>query len=795
MDREGTYEAHDGKRAPAPVPPPAAPPVVPGPPPPRHPPAAPSAAGAGSSSVADWLATPRPEAEPGIWRFGYRPREPEQDTGSDRRRLVVGMVISALLGLLFWSLWRNSNIPFQAAPLQLFTPSQWWYAGSVQPKGWQGSEARVVYDGVVFGLVVLAVGRLGAWGDAVRHFVVRRPQPSRAVLAAVAALGVLLFVWPDAVGLDWRPLPVVAPALSLVALVSGGYDVFSSVLVVDTLYAVVTLAVLWPFARVGGWWPLLRDRRKAPARPTPPAAPAPAHWPRLRAAGQGEAADLLTAELLGGRMNDVDCARVTHAWDTAKGDPGARAAFADTVARHGAAAWAHPSGSRDLPARSVPHDLLVDQVRIGRFATDARNPYPVRGAYAALDPAVLGTSLLAVGPSGAGKTERLMRPVTEGLALQALTGRAAVVAVCAAGTPLGADDAYDVVVRPGDPASAHDLDLYADCTDPDEAAAFLAEGLAGDLEAVDTRRAATALAQLLGPYRAAHGDFPSVRVLRALLEGEPAALDALRDDLGEGSAHAGMRRELDARVRQSGTPGDPGPALADRLALLDRPAFAGFFGRGGAGRPFSMRAVAHHPLRVRVDLPEHAHEEASRLLARLLLAQFGQVVRDRSRRRHFVCLVLDDATHTLTAESVRTLQRLRSRHAGVVLGLRTVGDVPEQLQGPLYAAAGCRMAFSGVTTWDGRRFAESWGTERVETREVAQHTVFADQPVTRAVHALRKLVTGRAVTTDAVTVREVERERWSASDLAHAMPPGHAVLSLATVRGTSTPPLLIDLRD
>ena len=143
---------------------------------------------------------------------------------------------------------------------------------------------------------------------------------------------------------------------------------------------------------------------------------------------------------------------------------------------------------------------------------------------------------------------------------------------------------------------------------------------------------------------------------------------------------------------------------------------------------------------------------------------------------------------------MRRLQRLRSQNAGVVLALRSVGDVPEALHGPLYGAVGCRMAFSGITTWDGGRFAQTWGTEWVETTEVAKHTVFADQPMTRAIHALRKLVTGKAVTTDAVTVRQVERERWSASQLAHEVPPGHAVLSLTSVRGEHAPPLLVDLR-
>jgi len=254
-----------------------------------------------------------------------------------------------------------------------------------------------------------------------------------------------------------------------------------------------------------------------------------------------------------------------------------------------------------------------------------------------------------------------------------------------------------------------------------------------------------------------------------------------------------MRRELDARVRQIGTTADAGPALADRLALLDRPAFAEFFGAGGTVRPFSLRAVAHHPLRVRIDLPEHGHEEASRLITRLVLAQFHAVVRG-GERSHFACLVLDDATGTVTAESVRRIQRLRSRNAGVVLALRTIGDVPEALHGPLLGAVGCRMAFSGVTTWDGSRFAQAWGTQWVETREVAKHTVFAHQPMTRAIHALRKLVTGKAVTTDAVTVREVERERWSASELAHTVPPGHAVLSLTDAKGEHAPPLLVELR-
>jgi hypothetical protein len=59
---------------------------------------------------------------------------------------------------------------------------------------------------------------------------------------------------------------------------------------------------------------------------------------------------------------------------------------------------------------------------------------------------------------------------------------------------------------------------------------------------------------------------------------------------------------------------------------------------------------------------------------------------------------------------------------------------------------------------------------------------------------VRKLFTGEAVTTESVTVREVERERWSASDLAHNVPAGHAVVSFTATTGESAPPVLVDLR-
>ncbi|MFJ2741283.1 ATP/GTP-binding protein [Streptomyces sp. NPDC087440] len=763
-----------------------------GPPPPDLPPVPPAAPPL--SRTEDWLSAPRPEAGPGIWRYGHVPRPdgPDEEAVGDRA-LLVGAVISLLSGLLLWSLWRNGYIPYQLVPLKLFTPEDWWnfgmYGGA---KTAEAAEAVVIYNGLVCAAMVYWFGRLGNWPEVFRRFVSSRPQPGRALTALGLAAIVQTLTWS-------RTLLVVDPVFLLLPeqwfQPDASGSVTGAMTVSYVLYAVITLALLWPFARMGGWLGLLR-RTKPSAAPAHPAHPAatPARWPELRAAGFGEAADRLTAEVRQGRMTDLDVVRVRAAWEATGDDPARRERFAATVLRDGAAAFTHPSGDRDLPRRTARHDLLAGQVRIGRYADSEPNPYRNRGVGVALEPAVLGTSLLAVGPPGAGKTRRLTAPVGESLALQALAGTCAVLVVCAAGTPLAEDEAYDVVVRVGDPASVHDLDLYGGTTDAEAASAVLAEALVGDLDAVDTGRAATALAQLIGPYHAVRGRFPAVSELYELLRADPAALQRLAADLDAAGAST-MLRDLSSRVRQMGTAADPCPALADRLALLDRPAFADFFATDPAARPFSLRALQQHPMRVRIELPEQGYAEASRLLARLVLAQFLTAVTARADRSLFACLVLDDATATLTADTVRGIGRLRSANAGVVLNLRTVDDVPEALHIPLLGAVGCHMAFSGVTTWDGRRFTEAWGTEWVETTEVAQHTVFANQPFTRAVHALRKLVTGKAVVTRAVTVKKVERERWSASELAHGVPAGHAVLSLTTVRGEHAPPLLVDLRD
>ncbi|MEV5205146.1 ATP-binding protein [Streptomyces sp. NPDC053720] len=640
-----------------------------------------------------------------------------------------------------------------------------------------------------------------------------RPRPEQApeevpgrqlVTGALIALLSAWLVWSllynGYVGLWWLlPLELVTPD----SWRYGQAGPTVTVIVYYGYYALIAGGLLFTAGKMGRWAEVWRryvarplgQRPAVRAAPVPEPGEDPVQWPALRAAGAAAAADRLVQDAHAGQLRDVDHARLTHAWRTAH-RTGRTQEYVDLVRERGAAACPHPSGSRDLPVRSATHDLITHQVRIGTAPDTAKNPNQYRGAGIGLGPDVLGTSLLVVGPAGTGKTTRVIRPVAESLCLQALAGRAAVVAVGAAGADLGPAGQYDIRIRLGHPDSTHDLDLYGGTTDPDDAATILAEALVGDLTSDrDSRRgAAILLSRLLGPYRAAHGRFPAVPELRQLLDGAPPAHQELARLLREaGPAQEAMVRDLDAAARQLAAPTGPGAALADRVALLDRPAFARFFDPEATGKALSVRSLAH-PVRVHISLPAGGHPDAARVLARLVLAQFLAHAGQREERSLFAALVLDDAAGAITGEAVRGMQGLRSAHAGLVLGLRTLADVDASLRAPLLGAVGCRAVLSGVPLQDGREIAAAWGTEWIETQDITDRQIIAESTGGKAWHALRKAITGKAVTARAVTTRRVERERWSASELAHSVPPGHAVLSVTSVEGERTSPLLVDLR-
>jgi hypothetical protein len=426
-----------------------------------------------------------------------------------------------------------------------------------------------------------------------------------------------------------------------------------------------------------------------------------------------------------------------------------------------------------------------------------KNAAAYRGADIALDPALLGTSLLAIGPAGTGKTSRLARPVAEALCLQALTGSAVAVVVGAVDADLGPASWYDVVIAPGDSRSRYGLDLFGGARQLDQAAARLADALLPDELTLRAEAARLTLQHLVGPFQAGYGRLPGLRELVLLLRGDSAAWSALLKAVREAGELSAYQHELAQRERMHGQADDPGALLADRLALLDRPVFAGCF-NASEGDPeplplFALRAL-DHPLRVRIALPDHSHPEAARILARLAVGQFLQAAAEREDRSLFAGLVVDDASAAVDAHVVRAIQRLRGANAGAVFALRTLVDLPEQLRAPLFGAVGGRMAFPGIAPWDGKLFAESWGTVWVDERDVTRALDTSGGVLRRAFRGVRAVLEGERPQTESVTTRRVERRRWSASDLAQVLPRGHAVISLTSVDGTQVPPLLISLQ-
>ncbi|WP_329487725.1 ATP-binding protein [Kitasatospora sp. NBC_01246] len=659
--------------------------------------------------LAAWVAAPRPDAAPGVYRQGYDQVDPDRadDAKVPTWPLLLRAGLNAVVG---WFAYLYGT--------QLTTYVLVWFGGQTgigplaEPSQSEAMFTLLIVNVLVLAVVIKVFGRMGRWPEVWRRYVA--PLMARTVTTEEPAEeGV-------AVQAEWARDP----------------------------------------------------------------------WAALRLGGAAAAAGRLDGEPVG----DVDYVRIQRAWESAQADPVFVPAFVEQVAARGAAAFAHPSEARELAGREEQHDLLLGQVRLGTAQDVPKNPLTHRAAGFALDPSLLGTSLLAVGPAGTGKTARLARPVAEALCLQALAGTACAVVIGAADAELGPDAWYDVVIAPGDRGSAYGLDLYGAVRDPDEAAARLAEALLPDELTARAETARTALQQVVGPFHAGFGRYPAVRELRALLGGEPEALEALVKALRAAGRLAAYERDLEYRERQRGRADDPGALLADRLALLDRPAFEGAFATDGTGRPpFAMR-VLDHPLRVRVKLPERSHPEAARILSRLLVGQFVQAAAAREDRSLFAGLVVDDASTALDAHIVRGLQRLRAANAGAVLLLRTLVDLPEALRAPLFGAVGCRMVFPGIAPWDGRMFSEAWGTHLVRETAVTHAPDTSGGLVRRAGRLGRKALSGTTAQTESVTTRDVERLRWSPSDLAHALPAGHAVISLTAVSGEQVPPLLVDLR-
>ncbi len=122
--------------------------------------------GSGSAFLT-WLRTPRPEALPGVWRFGHRPRPEQEPERIPGRQLLSGALIAFLVGWLVWSLlWNGYLGGWWVLPLELFTPDSWRENNDRVGNAvlWYG-----YYTLIAFAIMV-AVARLGRWSEVWRRY-------------------------------------------------------------------------------------------------------------------------------------------------------------------------------------------------------------------------------------------------------------------------------------------------------------------------------------------------------------------------------------------------------------------------------------------------------------------------------------------------------------------------------------------------------------------------------------------------------------------------------------------------
>jgi hypothetical protein len=524
-------------------------------------------------------------------------------------------------------------------------------------------------------------------------------------------------------------------------------------------------------------WARYRPERAAEPQPAPAL---PDLWRDLRTAGFDSAARRLDEELEGGELTDVDYVRVARvvqqsAQAARSGGLERLRPVAEQIEEHGGAAFVHTSQQRDLPTpRLVQHDLITGQARLGVAAATARNPPTHQSQWFALDTEVLRTSMLVVGPPGSGKTRSFARPIIELLGLQTLVGLASVVVIDPTGSAFGPavlpgffDIDIDPDRRPG--GEPWGFDLFGGASSPDEAADRLAGAVL--------------------PPETAHRDPAADSAARNALYAVIAGFFESR------RRYPTLRELIDAVQRDS-----PVPLLNERLGLLDRPALIDLF--DGRARRFSMREI-NQPTRVRIALPEGSSPQAARILARLAIAQFVQVVAAPDADRSvFKGLIVDEAGRFVDEYVAQGLQRARAANAGIVLLTQSMGQFPEHLRSAVFTGTGCKAVFAGVEPQDARYFAEYWGTQwSAETTVTTGSSSttgsgHVSTPGGKREKSVIQSITGNTSVQyqRSVATRAVERPVWSASEIINDVPTGHALISLATPDGIRTPPVLVNLR-
>lgn len=452
---------------------------------------------------------------------------------------------------------------------------------------------------------------------------------------------------------------------------------------------------------------------------------------------------------------------------------------------------------RTILCRRNPETL---QVRLGHIVPDQRSDPRVNGSFA-LDPHVLRTSMLIIGPPGSGKTTTVGRPLVEHFGLVSLEEKGSTVVIDPKGEDYTGDGWFDEEIDMLHPRVG--FDLYGGSNDPGLAADQLAStilptGVSADKEFFD-HAARNALAFCLEPFHLAYGRLPTIPELLAVLTFDRETIERINTNL-KGKPNASQARGLLKRreTQMTRTKQDPAASAIEALTLLDRPVFRNLFEH--KGRRFAMSQI-NQPTRVRVILAEAEYPDASKLFARLVIAQFLTATSSATttNKEIFKILIFDEAGDKVTEKLTRAIRIVRSYNAGVVLAAQSLHDFPRELWKSIFASTGCKLVFGNGDPDDAEYFSRRFGD-----RIVPEYTISHSQsegvsygPLSRIFGFFSAFFSGNfsKSTNRGVSVKLTTKRRWSESDVINGLNAGECLAVVASYDGRSIGPIRVDLRN
>lgn len=324
----------------------------------------------------------------------------------------------------------------------------------------------------------------------------------------------------------------------------------------------------------------------------------------------------------------------------------------------------------------------------------------------------LRTNMIVVAPPGGGKTRSVLKPA---LHFFKRTG-AAVICIDAKAKADGRDldpKEFHLNFDLNDPQNSMRLNVWSGRT-PDEMGERLAEALMpepGEDKRYFSDNAKDALIALATAHHVVYGEMPSLKAVLAYLRDSRK-----REDLAEELRNGGLpdeSEEIDGLLRinkLADMKSDPLGSLDTALAPLARGEVAQLLTTARDG--YSIEQLLQQPVRVRFALPEGGRPRLTRIIGRLVLAQFTYaVISPDCNKRILKAAVVDEAESFVTPAIAKGMSMARENRGCYILTMQDLSQIEDPtLREDVLSVAGNKMVMAGVGDYDAKKFSALFGT-------------------------------------------------------------------------------------